>query len=135
MNKNDIVFECKTHARETLIQHRNNNGKKIRKLIYIGDEAKPPYNFSPTGFNWGYNGSGPSQLAHSIIKHWFQNTILALIHYKIFREKIISKKDKTKNFELKYGDIKEMNESFVNAVKRTNAAPNKDIDKTIITTY
>lgn len=28
-------------------------------------------NHSPTGFEWGYYGSGPSQLAYAILHHYF----------------------------------------------------------------
>lgn len=29
-------------------------------------------NHSPTGFEWGYNGSGPSQLAYAILRSYFE---------------------------------------------------------------
>lgn len=34
--------------------------------LYIEEE-----NHSPTGFSWGYNGSGPSQLAYAILRSYF----------------------------------------------------------------
>lgn len=29
-------------------------------------------NHSPTGFEWGYNGSGPAQLAYAILRTYFE---------------------------------------------------------------
>lgn len=33
----------------------------------LPEESQEYYNHSPDGFNWGYSGSGPSQLALAII--------------------------------------------------------------------
>lgn len=42
------------------------------------------YNHSPTGFEWGYGGSGPSQLALAILLDLFGREI-ALQHYQQFK--------------------------------------------------
>ncbi len=48
------------------------NGDKERNVWLDGEKLDPKpsqkvYNHSPDGFNWGYCGSGPSQLALAIM--------------------------------------------------------------------
>lgn len=40
------------------------------KLLNL-DESLKHCSKSPTGFNWGYNGSGPAQLAHEICRQLY----------------------------------------------------------------
>ncbi len=47
-------------------------------------------NHSPTGFNWGYGGSGPAQLALAILVREFHDVDFALEHYQDFKWKVIS---------------------------------------------
>lgn len=55
-------------------------------------------NHSPTGFEWGYNGSGPAQLAYAILRTYFlsqkytpvDSKRLAQKHYQNFRILFIS---------------------------------------------
>lgn len=48
-------------------------------------------NKSPTGFEWGYNGSGPAQLALAILAHHCgNNEQRALNHYQAFKEEVIA---------------------------------------------
>lgn len=48
------------HERES-----NGEGERIRSL----PECRAVYNHSPDGFEWGYGGSGPSQLALALCIH------------------------------------------------------------------
>jgi len=48
-------------------------------------------NHSPDGFNWGYGGSGPSQLALAILLDHFHDPILARKYYQDFKWELISK--------------------------------------------
>jgi hypothetical protein len=41
-------------------------------------------NHSPTGFAWGYGGSGPAQLALALLVDATQDQTLALRHYQDF---------------------------------------------------
>ena len=41
-------------------------------------------NHSPTGFEWGYEGSGPAQLALAILAHALQDDERALRFYRAF---------------------------------------------------
>lgn len=58
-------------------------------------QALPLYtnvrNHSPTGFAWGYEGSGPAQLALAILIHAFGDEELALRLYQDFKREIIGK--------------------------------------------
>ena len=55
-------------------------------------------NHSPDGFNWGYGGSGPSQLAYAILRQFFtkdftdeQSQILTQRLYHRFKDDMISR--------------------------------------------
>lgn len=56
-------------------------------------------NHSPTGFEWGYLGSGPAQLALALLVHYYEHTggtrdlarDLALLNYQRFKERIVAR--------------------------------------------
>ena len=48
-------------------------------------------NHSPTGFSWGYPGSGPAQLALAILSHHTDNDEYALRNYQNFKTEVITK--------------------------------------------
>ena len=48
-------------------------------------------NHSPTGFSWGYMGSGPSQLALAILLDFTGNEELSLKYYQRFKEDFVCK--------------------------------------------
>ena len=48
-------------------------------------------NKSPTGFAWGYSGSGPAQLALAILVDHLKDDKAALAHYQNFKEAVISR--------------------------------------------
>ena len=49
------------------------------------------YNHSPDGFAWGYDGSGPAQLALAILIHAGIPQMRALQYYQLFKRQFISK--------------------------------------------
>ena len=58
-------------------------------------------NHSPTGFCWGYNGSGPAQLALAILlDHLNGDRERALALYQDFKFKVISRLPMDKDFVL-----------------------------------
>ena len=61
------------------------NGKPLDKKLHIA-------NHSPTGFAWGYSGSGPAQLALAIMcaEHG-DNLHHHPIHYQFFKQYVIAK--------------------------------------------
>ena len=48
------------------------------------------WNHSPTGFEWGYAGSGPAQLALAILTDHFANAERALNWYQRFKWAVIA---------------------------------------------
>ena len=48
------------------------------------------WNHSPTGFEWGYGGSGPAQLALAILADHFGNNEQALNVYQRFKCAVIA---------------------------------------------
>ena len=45
---------------------------------------------SPTGFNWGYGGSGPAQLALALLADATNNNYLTLEYYQRFKDDVIA---------------------------------------------
>lgn len=62
-------------------------------------------NHSPDGFNWGYGGSGPAQLALALLFKVTGDRKVALRHYQDFKWDVVAKfKDK---WQLSANDIKQ----------------------------
>lgn len=47
-------------------------------------------NHSPDGFNWGYGGSGPAQLALGLLLDVTHNPSLAMNHHQCFKSEVIA---------------------------------------------
>ncbi len=67
--------------------------KETREVFLNGELLNPTEslkvrNQSPTGFNWGYRGDGPAQLALGILLK-FADEETALEYYQDFKEEII----------------------------------------------
>jgi hypothetical protein len=80
-----------------------------RKVTIDGKELLPEksqrvYNHSPNGFNWGYGGSGPAQLALAILLE-FTDIGQAMTLHQEFKWKVITKLLQGIDFELKI-DVK-----------------------------
>lgn len=58
------------------------------------------WNHSPTGFSWGYGGSGPAQLALALIADATQDDAIAMHHYQQFKWDVIAKLDQDENWTL-----------------------------------
>lgn len=64
----------------------------------VSDDARPIAlnprldlrNHSPTGFSWGYGGSGPAQLALAILADYLDDDEQALRLYQDFKWKVIA---------------------------------------------
>jgi DNA replication protein DnaC len=83
------------HGRDDIRCYRvtpNNTEEEI-------DEAQEVYNHSPSGFEYGYSGSGPSQLALAILYDFLKqdekNHLLS--HYSKFTREFIATLDREKN--------------------------------------
>jgi Family of unknown function (DUF6166) len=62
-------------------------------------------NHSPTGFSWGYGGSGPSQLALAILADFTGDDELALELYQAFKWDVIAKLDMHQSHTITATDI------------------------------
>jgi hypothetical protein len=54
------------------------------------DRSLDLVNHSPTGFEWGYAGSGPAQLACGLLLDYYNDDQVAREHYIAFRNRVIS---------------------------------------------
>lgn len=70
-------------------------GKRMANRCYVTVNEQPlnprfdlRYH-SPDGFEWGYGGSGPSQLALAILAHEYGDQV-AGAYYQRFRDRVVS---------------------------------------------
>lgn len=62
-------------------------------------------NHSPTGFAWGYGGSGPAQLALALVMDACQDPYVSQNVYMDFKWEVISRLDKNKGWKMTSEDI------------------------------
>jgi len=92
----------------------NIKGLYIPGMVLIDNNYLSPLksqkivNHSPDGFLWGYNGSGPSQLALAILLE-VTNKEIALKYYQDFKFDVIAKLPQ-KDFEIELDVKKWLNE-------------------------
>lgn len=80
-------------------------GRYPSRRVFIGanelrpGESQKIVNHSPNGFNWGYGGSGPAQLALAILTE-IKGKEYAVAHYQKFKFDVIATLEQGKDFEL-----------------------------------
>ena len=57
------------------------------------DRSLELVNHSPSGFEWGYRGSGPAQLALALLLDYTGDEAFALDHYQEFKTEVVSQLD------------------------------------------
>lgn len=62
-------------------------------------DSQKVYNHSPDGFNWGYCGSGPAQLALAIMLLYLGPRQAGIV-YQDFKNEVIAKLPQGKDFEI-----------------------------------
>ena len=72
------------------------NGKLLNPVA-----SQQVYNHSPDGFNWGYCGSGPAQLALAILLETLAIPAWAVKYHQEFKSSVISKLPMDKDFYLR----------------------------------
>ena len=91
-----------------------NNGSAIVKINEKIVKCHPKYCNHGNGFSWGYNGSGPAQLAFEILfdffkKHWTMSiddaAKYAWDYHQDFKNKIIAKYKQNRDFALDGSEI------------------------------
>jgi hypothetical protein len=61
------------------------------KTLLTPEESRKVWNHSPAGFNWGYGGSGPAQLALAILMDFTRDKNLAVQHHQAFKWAFVSR--------------------------------------------
>lgn len=65
------------------------NEIRINGSLLFPNESFKYRNHSPDGFNWGYSGSGPAQLALAMLLK-FLPVDVALSHYQTFKAEVVA---------------------------------------------
>ena len=63
------------------------------------------WNHSPDGFAWGYQGSGPAQLALALLYDVLRDRVFALEHYQAFKRAVVSRWPRCENWSITSIDI------------------------------
>jgi hypothetical protein len=81
-----------------MITYHGRDTERAAIVFVVGDGDRHPLplrldleNHSPTGFAWGYGGSGPAQLALALIAHATGDDQLAVKLHQQFKWKLINK--------------------------------------------
>lgn len=80
-----------------MIDHMKLKGEFSSRRIWLDgkellpNESRRYRNHSPDGFNWGYAGSGPAQLALALLLHLSKDNFFALKYYQAFKNEFIAK--------------------------------------------
>ena len=83
-------------SRGVLIIDENLTAKILRP-----ERSQAVKNHSPDGFNWGYAGSGPAQLALAILLEVTNDETQALTHYHDYERQVIASiTSQTTNWEI-----------------------------------
>jgi len=111
------------------IGRRLRNGRarvyKVSSVCYalddelVGSSINPRFdlcNHSPDGFEWGYGGSGPAQLALAICADYLQDDKLALKVYQYFKARVIAVQPK-EGFVLSGAYVDEIIQDIINGFK------------------
>lgn len=79
-------------------------GHADSRTVWLDDKELDPapsqaiWNHSPDGFNWGYNGSGPAQLAMAVVLKLTGETK----GYQEFKSKVIASIPQGKDFKIEF---------------------------------
>lgn len=83
----ELHIEGNWITKEVTVNGKPLNPKKSQAVI----------NHSPDGFNWGYNGSGPAQLALAILLEVFPKEVAVAMHQD-FKEDFVASLQQNEDF-------------------------------------
>lgn len=100
--------------------HKNDDQSVERYVTVHGNvlplnESLEVINHSPTGFNWGYGGSGASQLALAILLR-FTRKEEAVRYHQPFKWQVIAQLPQNKEWELPDGRVTD----WLDAIRKRN---------------
>ncbi|AEN07616.1 DUF6166 domain-containing protein [Halorubrum lacusprofundi] len=80
----DVVYVGYRQSGQAIVEKRPGNERltTVRSFTLV--------NHSPSGFEWGYGGSGPAQLACALLLDYTDNESVAHQHYITFRNEVVS---------------------------------------------
>jgi hypothetical protein len=79
-------------------------GEASSRRVWLDDKeltakrSQKHYNHSPDGFNWGYMGSGPAQLALAVLLEVNDDAT----GYQDFKARVIAELEVDKDFEIEF---------------------------------
>jgi hypothetical protein len=77
--------------------------------VTVNGAPLPPrndlFNYSPLGFEWGYHGSGPAQLALAILAHYLGDDERALTLHQRFKRDVIGELNRSTGWSINGDDI------------------------------
>lgn len=97
-------------VKENIAKYEGTVDGDERSVVCLGTRELLPkcldvVTHSPDGFNWGYEGSGPAQLALAILVHHCEDTERALEHYQQFKREVIAHMPQEEPWTLSAGEI------------------------------
>jgi Family of unknown function (DUF6166) len=98
VTKHAILQWSKTMTRKTYIgtPHRESVSGQSLVTVCDGQKSEPLplrldlFNHSPTGFSWGYTGSGPAQLALALLADALGDDDLAVQLHQAFKFRVVA---------------------------------------------
>ena len=87
------------------------------------------YNHSPTGFEWGYGGQGPRQLAAAILIDYLGDPQQARSLSDDFEKAVVKRLPRDKNWVLTADDIEKALQDIANENKRISESPDPYLEK------
>lgn len=75
------------------------------RVLVDGEPLRHVVVHSPSGFNWGYGGSGPADLAYAILLDYLGDERLASQLYQDFKWEFIASLDQRKSWAISGAEI------------------------------
>lgn len=94
-----IVYEGHRVGHESIVTRREHH------LVRDLDPCLNVENHSPTGFSWGYGGSGPTQLALALAMDATRDADRALAVYKDLKRSLVAPLPQDKGWRMTQGDV------------------------------
>lgn len=86
----------RTPERNALVYVRDTDESGIAHYSHLTHHIR----HSPDGFNWGYSGSGPAELARCILIDFLDNDRVAGGLYQEFKARVIARLDQDRGWEI-----------------------------------
>ena len=100
IDSQSLEQRCPRNDRDVVYVGYRRRGRAIVEKLPEQEQLTPRQslelaNHSPSGFEWGYGGSGPAQLALALLLDYTDDEAVALAHYTEFKNEVVSQLDCT----------------------------------------